>query len=292
METPVDVLIRTAGGRPALLARAVASVVGQQGVRARAIVVAVGSARDPVIETALDEPVVVHRVADAASPGRALSLARRLVEAPFYAFLDDDDELLPNALSTRLQCLVDEHADAVVTTGYWISTETKRIHIPDIGRHQDDLLSGIIERCWLASCGGLFRTSSVSARHFDDLPDLCEWTCVAFRLALARAKLRLLDVPTYNVYDTAGSLSKSDAFEDATLRLLAAMRAERLPSSVREKLERKYRAALHDAAERYRRARNLRKAWHCHLRSIKPPHTLRYGAYTRKLLWRAGGVAD
>ncbi|HLX29130.1 MAG TPA: glycosyltransferase family 2 protein [Casimicrobiaceae bacterium] len=292
MEGPVDVLIRTAGGRPALLARAIASVVAQQCVSARAIVVAVGGAPDPAREAASGERLTVHRLGHSASPGRALGLARQLVEAPFYAFLDDDDELLPNALSIRLKRLVDEGADAVVTTGYWISPETQRIHIPDIGRHQDDLLGGIIERCWLASCGGLFRTSSVGARHFDNLPDLCEWTCVAFRLALAGAKLRLLDVPTYNVHDTAGSLSKSDAFEDATLRLLAAMRAERLPSSVREKLERKYRAALHDAAERYRRARNLRKAWHCHLRSIKPPHTLRYGAYTRKLLWRAGGAAD
>jgi hypothetical protein len=31
--------------------------------------------------------------------------------------------------------------------------------------------------------------------------------------------------------------------------------------------------------------KHWRKAWLYHLKSLKPPHTLRYLAYTRKLVW-------
>ena len=186
----------------------------------------------------------------------------------------------------------DPTVDLVVTTGYWLSGNRRRIHIPDITRHQNDSLNGMIERCWLASCGGLYRASSVSQHYFDGLPDLCEWTYLAFRLAVDRPKVRFLDLPTYNMYDTPGSLSKTEAFLEATLRVLRAMRSQRLPAAGRAQLERKYRAALHDAAEHYRKAKQLGKAWRFHLQSMKPPYALRYGAYTRKLLWTRKTSAD
>lgn len=290
----VDVVVRTTGdpARRRSLQRAIASVVGQQGVAARPIVVVAGEAADPALAVACGNGTRVHRIGAYSPPGRALRVGRTLVEARFFAFLDDDDELLPDALATRLAIMRAEPAvRVVVTTGYCLSDGGRRIHIPDIARHQDDSLNGIIERCWLASCGGLFRTSAVTEEYFAGLPDLCEWTCLAFRLAQNRANIRFLDCPTYNVYDTAGSLSKSDEFLEATLQVLRAMRAQPLPAAARDKLERKYRATLHDAAERCRRSRNLAKAWGYHLQSMKPPHTLRYGAYTRKLLWKVNGTA-
>jgi hypothetical protein len=251
-----------------------------------------GGRPDPAAELASSYRAKVHIVGEPASPGRALGIGRKLTDARFYAFLDDDDELLPHALGTRLGIMRAEPAvDVVVTTGYWLSGGQRRIHIPDITRHQDDSLNGIIERCWLTSCGGLFRASAISRDHFDGLPDLCEWTCLAFRLALDHRNIRFLDLPTYNVHDTPGSLSKTDDFVEATLRVLDTMRAEAFPAAQRAKLERKYRAALHDAAERYRRAKDLRKAWLYHFKSMKPPYTLHYSAYTRKLLWNGKASA-
>ena len=289
MDDAIDVVIRTAGDRERAgsLQRAILSVLNQQGVAARPVVVIIGERPAAAAELASRYQARVHIVGEWASPGRALGIGRNLIESQFYAFLDDDDELLPHALGTRLKIMQAEPAvDVVVTTGYWVSGNRRWIHIPDITRHQDDALNGIIERCWLTSCGGLFRASAIPQNYFEGLPDLCEWTCLAFRLASDRPNIRFLDLPTYNVHDTPGSLSKSDAFLEATLRVLAAMRAHSLPPAERARLEGKYRAALHDAAEHYRRAKELRKAWRYHLQSMKPPYTLRYSAYTRKLLWK------
>jgi len=285
---PIDVIVRTTceASRRKSLQRAVASVVAQRGVAARPVVVVAGPRPQPLPKLASRNGIRVHRIGAEASPGRALTIARGLVDAPFFAFLDDDDELLPDALATRVAILhAEPRVQAVVTTGYVMRGHTRRMHIGDITRHQDDPLRGIIERCWLASCGGLFRTAAVPPAVFDALPDLCEWTCVAFRLALASCPIRFVDRPTYVVHDRAGSLSKSDAFVAASLRVLDTMRAAQLPAADRRHLAHKHRAALHAAAERCRRAGNVGQAWRYHLRSMQPPGTLRYAAYTRKLVW-------
>ena len=236
---------------------------------------------------------MMHHVGEQASPGRAASIGRNLVEADFYAFLDDDDELLPHALVTGMEIMRSDPAvDVVVTTGYWFSGNERLIHIPDIARHQDDLLGGIVERCWLSSCGGLYRASSISREYFDELPDLCEWTWLAFMLAMDGRKIRFVDVPTYNAYDTPRSQSKSGEFLEAVIGVLAAMRAHSLPPETQAQLEQKYRAALHDAAEHSRQARQLGKAWRLHLQSMMVPSTLRYAAYTRKLLWNGRAPSD
>lgn len=283
----VDIVIRTLGARErlGLLARSIASVVEQHGVAARPVVVISGDHPHAAADVASRHSAKIHVVGHAISPGRAVRLGRSIVDAPFYAFLDDDDELLPDAIACRLALMrSDPTIDVVVTSGYWMSSEQRRIHIADIARHQNDCLNGIIERCWLASCAGLFRASSVSRRYFEDLPDLCEWTCLAFRLAAAAVNVRFLDIPTYNCYDMPESASKSDGFLQSTLRVLESMRVVPLLRGQRRELERKYRSALHDAADHYRRKNEMLRAWRYHLRSMKPPYSLRYVAYTRKLL--------
>jgi hypothetical protein len=290
----VDIVIRTLGARErlGLLARSITSVVEQRGVAARPVVVISGDHPDAAADLAYRHSATVHVVGHAISPGRAVRLGRSIVDAPFYAFLDDDDEFLPDAIACRLAPMRSDPAvDVVVTSGYWMSGEQRQIHVTDITRHQDDCLNGIIERCWLASCAALFRASSVPCHYFEDLPDLCEWTCLAFRLAVAAANVRFLDVPTYNCYDMPGSASKGDSFLQCTLRVLESMRVVPLASDQRRRLEHKYRSALHDIADHYRQKNELVPAWRYHLRSMKPPHALRYVAYTRKLLGNARASA-
>ena len=288
MEQAVDVVIRTAGQRERRdsLQRAICSVQSQDGVAARPIVVLTGHLPALAAQMNGQPGIKVHHVGVPVTPGRAASIGRKLVDADFYAFLDDDDEFLPHALATGLEIMrADPAVDLVVTAGYWISGNERRIHIPDIARHQHDPIHGIIERSWLSSCGGLYRASSISPEYFEALPNLCEWTWLAFRLALERRNIRFVEVATYNAYDTPRSQSKSGEFLDAVLGVLAAMRAQSLPLAAREPLELKYCAALHEAAERSRQARQLGKAWRFHLQSMRVPNALRYAAYTRKLLW-------
>ena len=289
MDQVVDVVIRTAGRleRRSSLQRAIQSVLHQRGVAARPIVVLAGNMPELASALARQNNVKVHMVGQRASPGRALGIGRRLIRADFYAFLDDDDELLPHALATGLNILnADPDVDLVVTTGYWISAGERRIHIPEITRHQDDALNGIIERCWLNPGGGLYRTATIPEQYFEKLPDFCEWTFLAFQLARAGHNIRFLDIPTYDAYDTPGSASKSEEFLEAIVGVLSTIRECSLPDATRDRLEQKYRAALHHAAEHYRRAKRLGKAWRYHLKSLKPPYTLRYAAYTRKLVWQ------
>jgi hypothetical protein len=288
VEQAVDVVIRTAGQheRRASLKRAIHSVLYQRGVAARPIVVLAGNLPRLAAELATQRRVKVHLVGEPASPGRALGIGRNLVETDFYAFLDDDDELLPHAIRKRLDIMrAEPSVDVVVTTGYWRSGKQRRIHIPDITRHQGDAVNGIIERCWLHPGGGLYRTSAISRDYFAALPDLCEWTYLAFTLALDRHNIRFVDQPTYNAYDTPGSQSKSDKFVEAMLGVVTAMRSQTVPAAARARLEDKYRTALHNAAEHYRQNEQWAKAWRFHLKSLMPPYTLRYAAYTRKLLW-------
>ena len=282
----VDVIIRTAGRRRAALARATGSVLNQRGVEARPIVIANHPRLGPRLPLALESRVKLHRVSHKVSPGAALGVGRSLVTAPFFAFLDDDDELLSAALAAGVEIMRENaEVDAVITTGYRIASGQRRIDIPDIAREQRDPLSGIIERCWLNPGGALFRTAAVSQSYFDGLPDLCEWTFLAFRLAFDARNIRFLDQPTYLAYDTPGSLSKTAEYVDAIASVLDTMRGFPLPQDLRAKLERKYRGALHEAAECALKQGQHIKAWRFHLRSMRPPYLLRYFAYTRKLLW-------
>lgn len=281
----VDVVIRTAGdpARYGSLRRAIASVANQRGVRAGTIAVVNGKS----LPAWLGDAIQLHRVRGKISPGTALGIGRGLVSSPYFAFLDDDDELLPHALATSLDLLsVDPATDVVVTSGYYKSGEQVRLHIPNIAREQSDPLSGIVERSWLNPGGAVFRTATISQRYFDDLPGLCEWTFLAFNLALDGRRIRFVDCPTYLAHDTPGSLSKTSAYVEAVAATIERMRQHSLPPALRAKLERKYRVALHESAERSRQEGNLRKAWRYHLLSLASRECLTYLAYTRKLVWK------
>ena len=64
------------------------------------------------------------------------------------------------------------------------------------------------DKCWLASCGGLYRTSMVDVRAFAGLPRFLEWTYLGLKLASTR-RMFFLDQPTFRVHDSEDSLSKS-----------------------------------------------------------------------------------
>lgn len=286
----VDVIIRTLARaeRKSHIQRAIGSVKRQQDVPVRLLVVVNGNQFDPgIVDDLRDSDDVDVHYMEKASTGESRLLGRQLVRAPFFLFLDDDDELLPNALSIALAAMrPDPDIALVVTNGYYVSGETRRIDIPDLSREQADPLRGLIDRVWMSSCGGLFRTAHVSPDLFEP-GDVCyhEWSLFAFKLALSGEKIAFLDVPTYNVYDTPGSTSKTLAHIEGELRVLDIMLSRPLPIDFRRRLEKKYRNALHVLANANRKLGRKRAAWRYHMKSMKPPSTLRYLLFTRKLLW-------
>lgn len=288
MSVAIDVVIRSTleTGRKEKILRAIGSIQRQQGVHATPIVVANGDRYDASLRDALSSRQDVRfTYFPEASTGRAMRVGRELVTAPFFAFLDDDDELLPHGLSVRLDQMRREPLpDVVVTSGYFEQNGAREMHLPDIEADQDDPLFAITKRCWLSSCSGLFRSERVTVDYFDGTTDYQEMTLLAFRLALAQMRIRFLAEPTYVIHDTPGSLSKTRAHAEAAEKVIEKMLSYQTPAHVRKSLKEKYGNALHVLAETYGAEGRRLKAWRYHLRSMRPPHTFQYLAYTRKLI--------
>ena len=101
--------------RTAIL-RALETIVSQEGVKATPVIVVNGKRYDPALFEELkarSDLRVIYQ--EEPSIFLARRLAREKLEAPFFAMLDDDDELLPGALKARLEPLLkDPSLDVVV----------------------------------------------------------------------------------------------------------------------------------------------------------------------------------
>src|SRR5687767_6369859 len=144
--------------------KALDSVVSQEGVSATPIVVVNGSRYDPLLFDELKARGDM-RVVYQTQP--SIFLARRLAReknrAPFFAMLDDDDELLPGALQKRLQPLLDDPAlDAVITNGYVMDGTRQQFVLTSVDAIRKDPLGELMSANWLATASGLFRASSIT----------------------------------------------------------------------------------------------------------------------------------
>ena len=147
----------------------------------------------------------------------ALRHGRSLVDTPFFGFLDDDDEYLPDAIAIRLAAFASDAAiDAVATNGFTNIGGVDRVRHEHPDAAATDPLRALLRENWLASCGGLFRTDRVTVDFFDGVTRHYEWTVLGFKLAASRRVL-YVDKPTFRVYDSPGSLSKSRAMTRSAL---------------------------------------------------------------------------
>jgi hypothetical protein len=272
--------------RAASLVRAIDSVVSQQGARGIPLLVVNGGAAAPEVLQHLRQRTDVRLIIreEASLPG-ALHAGRARVDTPYFAVLDDDDELLPDALRIRLEALDEASgADVVVTNGYLEGWGRRQLNIGDFRRIQTEPLSMLLVQNWLPPCAGLFRTSAVSTEFFEAIPTYREWTYLGLRLALA-LEITFLARPTF-VYrtDTPDSLSKSRAYCLAGPPAIARMLELDLPEAVRAALRVRLADDLHSASSRELADGNYGAAWRWHLRSLTQPSGWRYLPYTRKVL--------
>jgi glycosyltransferase involved in cell wall biosynthesis len=289
--------------RASSLVRAIDTVVAQQGARGLPLVVVNGGRAAPeMLEHLRGRPEVRLLVLEEASLPRALQAGRARVDTPHFAVLDDDDELLPDALRIRLDVLAEApDADAAVTNGYLEDATGRTLSIDDFGRIQAEPLRMLFVQHWLPPCAGLFRTSTVGAELFDDIPAYREWTYLALRLALAR-RIRFAARPTF-VYrtDTPDSLSKSRDYCLAGPPALGRMLTLPLPAEVRAALRVRLGVDQHCASSYELSHGNYRAAWRWHWRSLRQPEGWRFLPHSRHLLMGSlaalvtngrGGAAD
>lgn len=288
----ISVIIPTTCERArwASLERAIAGILAQDGVAAQVIVVVNGKRYDPECFEALKRKqgvTVLYR--SVGSAPLAQTAGRAAVETPFFAFLDDDDDYLPGALATRVAPLLADRAlDFVVTNGYRARGGVDEIAIADSGAIAADPLGALCQQNWMASCAGLFRSSTVGSTYFEDPAPYMEWTYLAFRLTI-RLTMRWIDQPTYRINDSPVSLSKSDVYLRSELDILRRILALPLPAPVRRAVRHKIGRTCHAFAERSRAQDQRAEAWRFHLGSLAQPGGWRYLLYSRKLvrdLWR------
>ena len=272
--------------RAASLLRAIDTVVSQHGARGIPLVVVNGDSGAPeVLEHLRRRSDIRLTVRDEASLPRALRAGRAMVDTPYFAVLDDDDQLLPGALQTRLDILdAASGADVAVTSGFFERSGRRELNIADFRRIQADPLRMLLVQHWLPPCAGLFRTSAVTADFFEAVPPYREWTYLAMRLALG-LRITFVARPTFVYsFDTPDSLSKSKAYCLGGPSAIARMLELELPADVGAALRVRLAGDLHSAASLELEDGNYRAAWRWHFKSLAQPSGWRYLPYARNLL--------
>ncbi len=284
----VSIIVPTRGcrERASSLIRAIDSGVAQPGARGIPLVIVNGGAAAPEVLAHLRRRTDIRlTMLDEANLPAALRAGRAMVDTPFFAVLDDDDELLPGALRTRLDAL--ERApdtDVVVTSGFLAGYGRREVNITDFAPVEADPLRMLFVQHWLPPCAGCFRTTAVTSDFFAAIPHYREWTYLALRLAIA-LRIRFVSHPTF-VYctDTPGSLSKSRAYCLAGPPALARMLELDLPADVRATLRVRLAGDLHSASACELDGGHYGAAWRWHLKSLAHPSGWRYLPYARNLL--------
>jgi hypothetical protein len=277
----IPTLANTARG-PHLL-RAVKSVLALD-VPAVASVIINGERQDEAVVRAVREAgALVHR-SDTLGVSAARLLGRQQVETPLFGFLDDDDVLLPNAGTERSHHFSDASIDVVVGNGYIASLDGRRIPFCELPTNTADAARSILKANWLASPAAFFRTASVDATAFMNLPNVMEWTVLGFRLAV-RYKIRFSPAFTYVICQDAPDRStKTRTYVEQAPDILRRLQRENKRKDLEPLLAQKIRAAHHTAADYSLWNGELSTAWRHHLASMRGPGPWVYGGLTLRLI--------
>lgn len=237
--------------------------------------------------------VMVERVRLASSPNAQLH-GRRLVTTPYFSFLDDDDEYLPGSTDTKLTALrLSPDADLVVTNGFRVDSDHHDLMYSHLQAVPSDPLGELFRSNWLASCGALYRSSTIGPGYFENYHKYLEWTWLAFRLVNDGRRVIAVDQPCFTVHASAASLSRSNEYFDAHLSLYHKMLGYSLAPNIARIIKRRIGAHLHHQAELDLRAGKYAPAIKSHLRSLVLPGGLRYLTFSRQFIrGRSGWPAN
>lgn len=289
----IDVVVRTRADkfRSEMLFHALDSVQNQAGVSARPIVIVNGPDFDNATLAALaGRPGILLQQQHQASAALARAEGRRLVTAPYFSYLDDDDALIAGSLEEPLRWITAHpDCDALISNGYFVKEGSSLSELTHISDHISQPALSLLRENWLQPGAFIFRTGSIPSDLLTSTRSHMEWTRLAFELCATNKRIHFLDVPTVLYNDTPGSESKKLTYAEAALDLLQITRRDaRLSSEVRRKANGKYFNTLHTLAVRYWQDGEYKRAWRCHFQSMRPPHTLKYLLFSRKLLWPFG----
>jgi hypothetical protein len=236
--------------RAPLLRRALSGVLSQAGVETVPIVIFNGRDVDPSLaEEVAGEPHCRTLALEAADLPAALRAGRALVAEPWFAELDDDDQLLEGALALRVDVLArNPGSGAVVTNGICRGRGGDRLRIDDVRAVAVDPLRALVDGNWLLPGSWLCRTEAIPPSVFARIPRYLECTYLAARLATLTA-LEFVQEPTVVYHEqTPGSESKGIAYRVGQEPALRRILQLELPADVRREFERRLAPAAWDGA--------------------------------------------
>jgi glycosyltransferase involved in cell wall biosynthesis len=284
----VSVIIPTAASRQRapLLKRAVESIRASSQSPVQVIVIANGPSCDPDICAWLKaQPDVQFDYQQTGSAPLATLRGRQLVRTEYFSTLDDDDEYLEGATDDKLRAMqADPALDVVVTDGFRSFDGCDTPMYPLLSEAAIQPLQTLMRFNWLHNCNALYRSATVGSEFFEDSHPYGEWTWLAFKLVMGHKKIGTLCRPTFRYYDTANSLSKSEAYRNAYLSLFERMLKRSPPPVIARDLRRKMSSAWHDASMAALEKGQRLLALRCHCKSLLLPGGLRYLACSRHFL--------
>ncbi len=287
-EYETSVIIPTLGlaGRSASLDRAIASVLGQKKISALPIVVLNGSRFDQSVLRALnDRSDIKFLKIDTASPVAARLYGRKRISTPFFGFLDDDDELLPDALCTLRDYFI-RHPETDVVAGNYLN-DIAGVRQPGLRQEtlrEPDHALALMKEQWLPSGGAMFKASTTNEQFFDIPFDHLEWTCTAILLALSKNIIRVPDRIFIRNIGTVGQMTQSADYARDSIRALEWISQLNLSTHVRNLLQEKICSSLHTASDIEIKLGNSFAAWRYHFKSLVKPGGMKYLTFTRHLL--------
>ena len=286
----VSVIIPTLATRERgpFLERALTSVLYQEKLRTLPIVVSNGPACCPEVLNWLKKRSDIRYIhLEEANLPRALSAGRELVDTHYFAELDDDDILLPHALISRHESLSrSENIDAVVSNGFFHNNGKNVISHPNITACQNDPLDSVLKYVWLNPGAALFRTATIKAEMFAEMPQYLEWTYMALRLSLEKRVL-FIDNPSFiHHLDLPFSIWRSETCILNQPQALERILALDLPKTARARYNKSWANASHSVSRLYLKKVKYSSAWVWQKKSLKKRFNLRHLPYIFSLLLR------
>jgi|CXWL01.1.fsa_nt_gi glycosyltransferase involved in cell wall biosynthesis len=206
----------------------------------------------------------------------------------YFAFLDDDDELLPNTLKQRFDALeADQYVSAVIFNGYIFNGTEDRLAVDDVF-YQEVLTSielSCLTRNIFGSLSAIFNKRNIDTDIFDIEYKYFELTYIFLRMIECRYKITFINELAFRVYEeTSMSASKSEEYMLAFPVMLQQALLMKISEEMKRKLKEKYFTALNMLSVYFLNKGDIKKAFLFHMKCLLSGG-VRYIFFTRKFLF-------
>ena len=216
-------------------------------------------------------------------------LARRvgaeMADSEFVAFLDDDDELMPNTLAPKIaEFRQHPEIDVLITDGLRVNGSTVTRIFPPPALRCPDLIETMMRAGW-GACALTLRMDNIDLSAFDAEFRHMEWTLTTLELA-RRHRFGLLDEPTYRYYETTpDSLSKKAEHNLALPEVWRRLSNTYAGTPYEGMVRRRYGTVCHSGSWECARRGRMRDAWRLHAESLRSPGGVVFLPFTASLLF-------